>query len=357
MPYQGLNQHNVWDKVIDMNQLCGIKEYTLENGASEGVKVAEIYNGSGLSFSVLKNRGLDIADTYFKGLPLHFRTYGGITSPSESYARGSESLRSFYGGLLVTCGVTYTGRPNVDNGEELGLHGRYSNLKANVNRVGAQWQDGTYMLEIAGEAREAALFGPNVSLRRSIRTAFNSTKFEITDVFTNHHNIPAPHAMLYHFTFGYPLVDEGAKLVYKANGVTGLDDNVRDYAKEDFKQIPAPMAAHDGAKQDFLYIDVFENKDGLAQVGIVNRKLGLGVKLEYPKALLPRLGNWLHFGHGEYVTAFEPMNSGVEGRAKDRELGWIEEIAPGETKTYTLAFTVLTSHEELDQFEAEAANE
>ncbi|TLS52792.1 DUF4432 family protein [Paenibacillus antri] len=349
------NEHGLRDKIIDMRQLCGIKEYTLENGPSEGVKVAEFYNGSGLTFSVLKNRGLDIADTFFKGIPLHFRSFGGITAPSESYSRGSEFLRSFYGGLLVTCGVTYTGRPNVDAGEELSLHGRFSNLRATVNRVcGGEWKAGRYELEIEGEVRETALFGPNVSLRRLIRTSLGSPTIELKDIFTNHHNVVTPHAMLYHFTFGYPLVDEGAKLIYRATTVSGLSDNVRNHHAEDMRRIPAPLEIHDGASQDFLYIDVKENEDGLAQVGIVNRKLGLGVKLEYPKAALPRLGNWLHFGHGEYVTAFEPMNGGVEGRSKDRELGWLEEIAPGETKEYTLRFTVLTTPEELDYFESDA---
>lgn len=29
------------NKVIDMAQICGIREYSLENGLSEGVRVAE----------------------------------------------------------------------------------------------------------------------------------------------------------------------------------------------------------------------------------------------------------------------------------------------------------------------------
>jgi hypothetical protein len=341
------------DKLINMNQLCGIKEYTFDNGPSEGVKVAEFYNGSGLTFSVLKNRGLDIADTFYKGIALHYRSFGGITAPSESYARGSEFLRAFYGGLLVTCGTTYTGRPNVDQGEALGLHGRHSNLRATVHRVETGWTEDTYEMVIAGEVREASLFGPNVSLRRRIRTTYNAPAIEITDVFTNHHNQSTPHAILYHFTFGYPLIDEGATLVYQAASVTPLSDNVRDHRIEDFKQIPAPMSLHDGASQDYLYLDLKADPQGMVQMGIINRRLGLGIKLEYPKAQLPRVGNWLHYGHGEYVMAFEPMNSGVEGRAKDRERGWLEEIPPGGSKTYHLRFTVLTSHDELDQFEAE----
>jgi len=200
------DERELRSRAIEMSQLCGIKEYTLDNGPGAGVRMAEVYTGSGLTFAVAKDRGFDLAETYYKGMALHFRTFGGMTSPSESYARGSEFLRSFYGGLMMTCGTTYTGRPCVDQGEELGLHGRHSNQKARVRRVDERWLDGRYVLELEGEVREAALFGPNVSLRRTIRSSYLSDTIEIADVFTNHHNVAVPHGMLYHFTFGYPLV-------------------------------------------------------------------------------------------------------------------------------------------------------
>jgi galactose mutarotase-like enzyme len=347
------SKQELQEKMIDIGQLCGIKEYILDNGPAEGVKVAEFYNGSGLTFSVLKNRGLDIADTFFKGIPLHFKTFGGITAPSQGYNQGSDFLRCFFGGLLATCGITYNGRPSRDGDKELGLHGRISNLRATVQSVRAAWEGESYVLEISGEVREAALFGPNVSLHRTIRTKLGEPSIEISDVVTNHHNEATPHSMLYHFTFGYPLIDEGARLVYSAKAIQGLADNVRDEQTTDFKAVLAPSLIHNGSGQDFLYIDVNEDAKGLASAGIVNRKLGLGVKLEYPKAQLPRLGNWQHYARGEYVTAFEPMNSGVEGREKDREYGWIEELAPGQSKHYNVKITVLSTGEELDQFEAD----
>jgi hypothetical protein len=286
-------------KMADMGQLCGIREFTLENGPAEGVKAAEFYNGSGLTFSVLKNRGLDIADAFFNGIPLHFRTFGGVTTPSQGYDQGSGFLRCFFGGLLTTCGITYNGRPSQDGDVSLGLHGRYSNLKARVETIRSGWVNEEYVLEIAGEIREAALFGPNVSLHRTIKTRLGDPAIEITDVFSNNHNVSTPHPMLYHFTFGYPLVDEGARLIYSPKDVHGLEDNVRNDREHDFKAVPPPIPEHNGAAQDYLYIDVCENENGIAQAGIINRKLRLGVKIEYPKSKLPRLWNWLHYGKGE----------------------------------------------------------
>ncbi len=344
---------NLASKMINMEQLCGIREYVLENGPEEGIKVADFYNGSGLSFAVLKNRGLDIADTFYKGIPLHFKSFGGITAPSQGYNQGSEFARSFYGGLMITCGTTYTGRPSEDQGESLGLHGRHSNLRAKVETTRTYWDQEEFILEIKGEVKEAALFGPNVSTSRTIRTWLGKPVIEIEDVCTNFDNMPTPHCILYHFTFGFPLVDEGAELIYKDKGIQPLSDNVRKPENTDFRKITAPSSIHNGSAQEFNYIDIHEDANGLVRVGLINRRLGMGVALEYPKAALPRLGNWQHFGErGMYVTAFEPMNGGVEGRSVDRELGWLETLNPGQSKMYKIRMTVLTSIGEIDEFVA-----
>lgn len=122
----------------------------------------------------------------------------------------------FFGGLLITCGITYTGRPCIDNGEELGLHGRYSNQRAKVKAIKEAWEGDDYVLMIAGEVKEASVFGPNVKLDRTIKTILGKPVIEINDLFTNCGNKKSPHAILYHFTFGYPVVNKGSKLIYSA---------------------------------------------------------------------------------------------------------------------------------------------
>ena len=53
--------------VGDFSQLFGIKEHTLTDGKAKGMKAFEVRNGSGLAFTVLADRGLDIAGLSFKG--------------------------------------------------------------------------------------------------------------------------------------------------------------------------------------------------------------------------------------------------------------------------------------------------
>jgi hypothetical protein len=50
----------------------------------------------------------------------------------------------------------------------------------------------------------------------------------------------------------------------------------------------------------------------------------------------------MHWGHGEYVAALEPMTGGVEGRHVDRDRGWLREIAPGQSVTYDYTLRVIT---------------
>ena len=73
---------------------------------------------------------MDIGLCEYQGIPIAFRSATGESFPSFFEAQGTEWLRNFGGGLLVTCGLTYLGAPNNDQGEELGLHGHISNLPA-----------------------------------------------------------------------------------------------------------------------------------------------------------------------------------------------------------------------------------
>ena len=51
-------------------QLAGIRRVVLDDGRGRGCRLAEVNNGSGLEFTVNCERGLDIADVRFKGVPL-----------------------------------------------------------------------------------------------------------------------------------------------------------------------------------------------------------------------------------------------------------------------------------------------
>ena len=61
-------------RVGDISQLGGARVVTLSEGPESGVQVAEVRTGSGLAFSVLPSRGMDIGFADFRGMPLCWRT-------------------------------------------------------------------------------------------------------------------------------------------------------------------------------------------------------------------------------------------------------------------------------------------
>jgi hypothetical protein len=113
----------------DPQQIAGITRCTLDEGKAAGVQALEVNTGGGLRFTVLPGRGMDIAGAYFQGKSLSFLSPTGITSPAYYEEQGLSWLRSFYAGLLTTCGIANAGAPSVDQGRPFGLHGRVSNAR------------------------------------------------------------------------------------------------------------------------------------------------------------------------------------------------------------------------------------
>ena len=60
-------------RVGDITQLGGVRLVTLSEGPESGVQLAEVRTGSGLAFSVLPSRGMDIGFAEFRGTPLCWR--------------------------------------------------------------------------------------------------------------------------------------------------------------------------------------------------------------------------------------------------------------------------------------------
>jgi hypothetical protein len=112
--------------VGDLSQLAGVRVGELGDGFERGVRVADFRTGSGLAFTVLVDRGLDIGWADFGGAALAWRSPAPAAAPAFFEPAGLGWLRGFSGGLVTTCGLTYFGAPVVDEGQALGLHGRAS---------------------------------------------------------------------------------------------------------------------------------------------------------------------------------------------------------------------------------------
>ncbi len=341
------------DKVGNVAQIGGIETSVLDNGPGRGNRIAWVNTGAGLRYKVVIDRGLDIVDAFYSQYSLAWLSHAGTTAPRPDANRGLEWLYSFGGGLVTTCGLTHVGGPESDQFGERGLHGRVSNQPAAVESiVQHDLHAGKLAMSITGVVRESRVFGPSLELRRTISSTLGEPTVRIHDVVTNLGNTPAPHMILYHCNFGWPLVDDGTQILVRGNWASrGLDmDNAVFNDKRNYRMCSRPLPSHRGGGEGCAFIDVAAGRNGICTTGLYNRRLGLALVLRYSKKQLPWLSNWQHWGPGEYVTALEPGTNPPIGQAKARQQKKLIHIAPGKSRTYDLEMTILTDKRQIAEF-------
>ena len=94
-----------------LSQLAGVQFVEYTDGFERGVRAAQMRSGSGLNFTVLLDRGMDIGPAEFKGMPLAWLSPQGFPHPSYFEPEGIGWLRTFGGGLVTGCGLTNVGSP------------------------------------------------------------------------------------------------------------------------------------------------------------------------------------------------------------------------------------------------------
>lgn len=339
-------------KLSNPAQLGGIETSVLDNGLGRGTRIAWINTGSGLRYKVVLDRAMDIADAFYQQHSLAWLSHGGVTSPQASANQGMNWLRTFGGGLLTTCGLTHIGGPEKDEYGERGLHGRISNTPAEIESVvQPDILSGKMNMSITGCIRQAQVFGPSLELCRTVSSTIGSSVIRIEDKVINRGNSPAPHMLLYHCNFGWPLVDEGATLVWRGDWQTPTSEPGRIFNQDNnFRKCPAPLDEHRGTGEDVAFIDIGADESGNCICGIHNPMLNLAVALRFPKQQMPWLTNWQHWGKGEYVTGLEPGTNPPIGQAKARATDTLIQLEPGESREYSLEIEVLNDEPRINHF-------
>jgi hypothetical protein len=334
------------DKVGNISQVGGIETAVLDNGIGRGMRVAWINTGSGLRFKVLLDRAMDIADASYNQYNLSWLSHSGFTPPQPFTDKGLDWLRTFGGGLVTTCGLSHVGGPEKDEHGERGIHGNISNIPAEiVSIVQPDPVVGRMEMSITGIIRESRIFGPALELRRTISATLGEPGFTIHDVVVNKGNTAAPHMLLYHCNFGWPLADNGSKLIWKGNMQTRDGNDFPD--EEAFKICPDTLPHHSGNGEDVAFVDIDADEEGNCICGIHNPAVELAVAIKFKKRSLPWMTNWQHWGKGEYVTGIEPGTHPPIGQAKARENQTLIFIEPGSSVQYELSFEAIHGNDNI----------
>lgn len=341
------------NKISNHTQIGGIETSVLDNGLSRGTRIAWINTGTGLRYKVVLDRAMDIADAFYNQHSLAWISHNGITAPQPFSNQGIDWLKTFAGGLLTTCGLSHTGGPETDESGQRGLHGEISNLPAEIESIiQPDPAAGKLDMSITGTVRQSMALGPNLELKRTISGKLGSPAIHIHDTVINRGNQPAPHMLLYHCNFGWPVVDEGTAILWngKWQSREGEPNNKIFNTNNNFRKCSTPLDTHSGRGEEAAFIDIAANKSGECYCGLYNQRLGIAVSVKFYKEELPWLINWQHWGKGEYVTGLEPATLPPMGQAKARAENKLIFIAPGESKTYRLEIKVLHDKQAIDHF-------
>ncbi len=330
------------------SQLGGVRLGELADGNRRGLRTAEIDTGSGLAYTVLLDRGMDIGVARYKGASLVWESPTGPVHPAYFEEEGRGWLRTFHGGLVVTCGMTTAGAAASEDGEDLGLHGRISHTPATNVWADGAWRGDEYEMWVRGKMRQAVVFGENLLMDRRVWSRLGESRLWVRDVVTNEGTQTTPHMLLYHINLGFPLLAEGTELLAPSRVVTPRDA-IAAPGLDVHNRYEAPI---DGYQEQCFYHDMAADADGFVTVILANRAFGggqgLGMYLRYRQAELPIFTQWKMVCAGTYVAGLEPANCRVEGRPKDCAEGLLQFLEPGESRETLLEIGVLGSNAEID---------
>lgn len=331
------------NKISNPAQIGGIETSILDNGPGKGVRIAWINTGTGLRYKVLIDRAMDIGEAFYNEHCLSWISHHGVSAPRpDATNTPMEWLYTFHGGLVTTCGLQNAGAPTDD----YGLHGRIANIPAEIESIiQPDPANGKLDFSITGTMKESKVFGPCLELRRTLSGKIGNPEINITDTVTNRANIRSEHIILYHCNFGYPILDEGAEIIYDGKLVSRsvLDtDDERFNSNVDYKKVPAPMKSHKSTGEACAFIDPKADRKGICTTGIYNKKLGFAAMMEFNKSQLPYMTTWHHFGPSEYVLGLEPgsyTSMGAEVAKKDNAM---VKLSPGKSAVYELKISIET---------------
>jgi hypothetical protein len=336
-----------------------------EEGHARGTRSVLVRTGSGLSFAVGIDRGLDIGFAEYGGVGLCWLPPKGLAGPwhYEGDLDPYAWLRVGLGGLFNTAGLVSIGVPqDVDTSSfgftqrlsaRYGTHDRIAVTPASSFTYGERWDGDRCLLTVEGLVRQDIAYGENLSLARRYETELGARSVRLVDVVTNDGWFETPHQLLYHFNLGYPLVDEGARLLASAKqepeslGFATAEGS----EPEDWRSVTSPRP---GFTFGGYVVSLSTDEAGWSAVALVNRELrgGLGFYLRYDAGTLPAYLAWRMMREGLYAVGLEPATNPFGNPSELAEQGHPIMLAPGESRTYQLEFGVLAGRDEIEAFEA-----
>lgn len=278
------------ERIANLAQVAGVTRYTYTEGREKGLDVIDCNNGK-IRFLLNVNKACDIMQLFHKGQNVSFVSKNGFMQREIPF------LNRFEGGMLYTCGLN-----SLADREGYDFHGSIHNTPSQVLRAECD-EDGIVVEAIV---RDTELCGRNLALKRKITSAIGSDSVTVEDTVVNEGFQDAEYCLLYHVNIGYPMLDEGAKILVdavKCEPRTPWSAQNMDTVFD----VSAPVVDMEETCH-FLTLKTPE-------ASLVNEKIGKKFTISYSGDTLPHFVEWKNMVSGDYAVGLEPATSELdEGR-------------------------------------------
>ena len=360
---QALTRRDVARRTGALSAFAGVRLMTLGDGVERGIRMLEFRTGTGLRFTVLVDRALDIADCEYKGAAIGWHSPTGFRHPGLHEYEGEGGLgwlRSF-SGLMVTCGLDHILFMNTEDASHYvygprqtvshSIHGRVGTIPARLTGYGERWDGDTCTLWCEGVVQQAAMFAEDLHLIRRIEAVVGTNEIRLSDRVVNHGFYRTPHMFCYHINIGHPVLDEGARYLAPVSDVVWAAHGGERYRKQGvgYRRLPAPQ---DSFHEQVWQHEMAADSEGRVPVALVNDRLGLGFEVETQKDQFPCQFEWQALQAGQYGLGLEPSTNHVLGHGYAREKGELIWLEHGDERRYDTMFRVLDGEEAIATAEA-----
>jgi len=283
--------------------------------AVSGHTVEMLYMKAGrMEVWAVPGRCMDLYEARFDDVNVSLTDRNAAIIDPDYVCRGAESFRrSFFAGMLTTCGLIQTGRPCEENGRFFGLHGSVSHLPA-ASWKAEETEEGI-ALKVSVEERHQE--GEHLQLEREycLWDGGISWRDRVTNL-----GVSTPFMLMYHINFGMPFVSENLKVK-----TTFLYEEDRGTGKPAGMETILKMAAPEPGRPENVYYTRTKDR----QITLISEETGLCAELVY--AGLDWLGVWKNYTPDKYGLGLEPCVCPSLGRVGARKRGLLPILAKGET--------------------------
>ncbi|MBE6359752.1 MAG: DUF4432 family protein [Lentisphaerae bacterium] len=265
------SRKNLFGRISSAEQLVLMRRTVTDDGC--GIRLIEVNNGSGLSYTIYPERNMSIGECFVRGI-----------------------------GIVPRCGKI----PDI-----------YTGLFASAELAGYEftelagiepfcgWRGESYVMEISGEIIHRAADGKMLHRHRTISTAMGKNILTIEERVGNPGGKDADFPCGFSINFSWPMINESVWLATAEHRITPLNEAAVSGMK-DWCRIPEPQKDF---AEEFFHHDLPMDRDGMAKIMLINPELKLAVSVKFAKAALPHLFQCKQMQENKYMLNLLPGNS------------------------------------------------